>query len=102
MTLFHHYQNAVRHLARESDELFLFDFQLLVRMTCKGRSHLCALFSTNRYTSYLQLIDLPLDRYLRDSHHPSPLYLSSFLDIMFQSALSWLRTCELAACQLAA
>lgn len=30
MLLFHRYENALRRLARESDELFLFDFQLLV------------------------------------------------------------------------
>jgi len=69
MTLFHQYQNAVRRLARESDELFLFDFQLL-------------------------LADLPLDAYLRDTHHPKPVYLSSFLDLMYRSALRWVQSCE--------
>jgi hypothetical protein len=48
MTLFHQYQNAVRRLARESDELFLFDFQLLVRAArgtrapVQGRGRMCA------------------------------------------------------------
>ena len=69
MTLFHQYQNAVRRLARESDELFLFDFQLTLQ-------------------------DLPLDVYLRDTHHPKPVYLASFLDLIYRSALRWVQSCE--------
>lgn len=72
MSLFHQYQNAVRLLARESDDLFLLDFQLL-------------------------LADLPLDVYLRDTHHPKPVYLSSFLDMIYRSALRWVDACAPAA-----
>ena len=70
MSLFYQYQNALRFLSRNSEDLFLFDFQLLLQ-------------------------DLPLDEYLRDTHHPKPVYLSSFLNMIYLSALRWTESCEL-------
>ena len=68
-TLFQQYQNAVRLLAREDDELVLFDFQLLTQ-------------------------DLPLEAYLRDTHHPKPEFLLSFFQIIHGSALRWIESCR--------
>ena len=78
LSLFHHYQNANRYLARASvsDPDFAadtgpitnFDFQLL-------------------------LLDLPKEAYLRDTHHPTPIFLASFLDMMFKAAAKWVEAC---------